>query len=160
MKYDLRSLKYIMSGAAPLGGALVNAFSNKLKSVGVDCRISQGLFFSFYTSSRASDVFDFDTSIFPPLGYGLTETSPTTHILPVQDWLRKVGATGVLLPNLEARLIRDDTDSADGKNPEDVKPGEPGELWIRGPSVMKVIYCILLCLLHPPLEAGCISIGN
>jgi hypothetical protein len=48
MKYDLRSLKYIMSGAAPLGGALVNAFSNKLKSVGVDCSISQGLFFFFF----------------------------------------------------------------------------------------------------------------
>ncbi|KIM81366.1 hypothetical protein PILCRDRAFT_821453 [Piloderma croceum F 1598] len=111
MKYDLRSLKYLMSGAAPLGDALVNAFSNKLKSVGVDCRITQG--------------------------YGLTETSPTTHLLPVQDWLRKVGSTGVLLPNLEARLIRDDTNSADAKNAEDAKPGESGELWIRGPSVMK-----------------------
>jgi hypothetical protein len=76
----------------------------------------------------------------PLLGFGLTETP--THILPVQDWLRKVGSIGVLLPNLEARLVRDDTNSADGKNAEDVKPGEPGELWIRGPSVMKVIYCI------------------
>ena len=92
-------------------------------------------------------------------GYGLTETSPTTHILPVQDWLRKVGSTGVLLPNLEARLVRDDTSSADGKNVEDAKPGESGELWIRGPSVMKVIYCVLLCLFQPPLEAGGISIG-
>jgi hypothetical protein len=75
--------------------------------------------------------------------------------------LRKIGSTGVLLPNLEARLVRDDTSSVDGRNAEDedVKPGEPGELWIRGPSVMKVIYCILLCLLHPPLEAGGISIG-
>jgi hypothetical protein len=63
MKYDLRSLKYIMFGGAPLGSALVNAFSNKLKSVGVDCCIFQGLFFSSYTSSRAFDVSDFDTSI-------------------------------------------------------------------------------------------------
>jgi hypothetical protein len=64
----------------------------------------------------------------------------------------------VLLPNLEARLVRDDTSSADGNNAEDAKPGESGELWIRGPNVMKVIYCVLLCLLHPPFEAGDISI--
>ena len=65
----------------------------------------------------------------------------------------------MLLPNLEARLVRGDTNSVDSKNAEDVRPGEPGELWIRGPSIMKVIYPILLCLLHPPLEACDISIG-
>lgn len=63
-------------------------------------------------------------------GYGLTETSPTTHILAVEDCLRKVGWVGSLLPNLEARLVVDDV--------EDVNEGQPGELWIRGPSIMKV----------------------
>ena len=62
-------------------------------------------------------------------GYGLTETSPVTHILPVEDCDRKIGACGVLLPNLEARLVTDDG--------EDAKDGEPGELWLRGPTVMK-----------------------
>jgi 4-coumarate--CoA ligase len=75
--------------------------------------------------------------LFP--GYGLTETSPTTHILPIEDSVRKVGTVGLLLPNLEARLVLDDTD---GKANEDAKPGEAGELWIRGPSVMKVRYPI------------------
>lgn len=64
-----------------------------------------------------------------PPGYGLTETSPTTHLLPIDDHLRKVGSIGPLLANLEARLVIEDV--------EDAKEGEPGELWIRGPSIMK-----------------------
>lgn len=65
------------------------------------------------------------------LGYGLTETSPVTHLLPLEDSLRKVGSIGPLIPNLEARLVVDDV--------EDAKEGEPGELWIKGPNVMKVL---------------------
>ncbi len=44
--------------------------------------------------------------------------------------MRKVGWVGSLLPNLEARLVIEDAEDAD--------EGQPGELWIRGPSVMKV----------------------
>ena len=62
-------------------------------------------------------------------GYGLTETSPTTHVLPIDDHIRKVGSIGPPIPNIEARLVVDDK--------EDAKPGEPGELWVRGPSIMK-----------------------
>lgn len=65
------------------------------------------------------------------LGYGLTETSPTATLVPVQDAERKVGSIGVLLPNLEARLALDD-------GARDAEPGTPGELWIRGPTIMKV----------------------
>lgn len=65
-------------------------------------------------------------------GYGLTETSPVTHLLPPKDGVRKVGSIGVLMPNLEARLVASDEDSI-----IDAAPGEPGELWVRGPSVMK-----------------------
>jgi len=55
-----------------------------------------------------------------------------THLLPAKDYLRKIGSIGILLPNLEARLIASDED-----NIIDVAPGEPGELWVRGPIVMK-----------------------
>jgi 4-coumarate--CoA ligase len=48
------------------------------------------------------------------------------------DGLRKLGSVGILLPNLEARLVLD----IDGL--DDAKQGESGELWIKGPSVMKV----------------------
>lgn len=54
-------------------------------------------------------------------------------MLPVADADRKMGSIGILLPNLEARLVDDD----EGKI--DAKEGQPGELWIRGKTVMKVI---------------------
>jgi len=43
-----------------------------------------------------------------------------------------MGSIGPLLPNLEARLVVDEDGLIDAKE------GEPGELWIRGPTVMKV----------------------
>lgn len=47
---------------------------------------------------------------------------------------RKVGSIGILLPNLEARLVVD----GDGNGDVDAAEGQPGEIWIRGPTVMKV----------------------
>ena len=38
------------------------------------------------------------------------------------------------LPHLEARLVVD----GEGEGLIDAAPGERGELWVRGPSVMKV----------------------
>ena len=63
-------------------------------------------------------------------------------MLPTKDCLRKVGSIGVLLPTLEARLVVDDISLADGTEGRDAKLGESGELWIRGPTVMKVRCCI------------------
>ncbi|KAI0783024.1 AMP binding protein [Abortiporus biennis] len=64
-------------------------------------------------------------------GYGSTETSPASHIMNYEDCFRKFGSVGRLLPNLEARLV------VDGENSIDADDGKPGELWIRGPTVMK-----------------------
>jgi len=66
-------------------------------------------------------------------GYGLTETSPTTHLLPTSHAVEKVGSIGILLPNLEARLVVD----SDANGDVEANEGESGELWIRGPTVMK-----------------------
>ena len=52
------------------------------------------------------------------------------------DALRKAGAAGMLLPTIEARLVTAET--ADSDAARDAAPGEPGELWLRGGSVMKV----------------------
>jgi 4-coumarate--CoA ligase len=46
----------------------------------------------------------------------------------------KIGSIGVQLPHLEIRLVVD----GDGDGLIDAAEGEPGELWIRGPSIMKV----------------------
>ncbi|KAK0211111.1 AMP binding protein [Desarmillaria ectypa] len=60
-------------------------------------------------------------------GYGMTEI-PSVHFLPPSDAERKCGSIGKLYSNLEARLVTGDIDAEEG---------QPGELWIRGPMVMK-----------------------
>ncbi|KDQ27621.1 hypothetical protein PLEOSDRAFT_1093294 [Pleurotus ostreatus PC15] len=74
-----------------------------------------------------------DQECFVTQGYGLTETSPTTHLLSTADSDSKVGSIGLLLPNLEARLVVD----GEGDGLIDAEDGQPGELWLRGPSIMK-----------------------
>ena len=69
----------------------------------------------------------------PYIGYGLTEMSPVSHVQRYDQFLSTAGSVGVLIPNLEARLV--------GDGGIDVKTGEPGELWLRGPTVMKVSLC-------------------
>jgi len=62
-------------------------------------------------------------------GYGLSETSPTTHTQPWEDWYSTIGSVGRLLPNLTAKYM----------SPEEteVPAGQTGELWIKGPNVFK-----------------------
>ncbi len=62
-------------------------------------------------------------------GYGLTEASPVTHCTPLAR-PHLPGSIGELLPNTEARLVAVGTR-------EDAEPGRPGELWVRGPQVMR-----------------------
>ncbi len=63
-------------------------------------------------------------------GYGLTETTPVTHVNPFQG-KRKVGSIGIPVPDTECRVV----DIEDGET--DVPVGESGELLIRGPQVMR-----------------------
>ena len=62
-------------------------------------------------------------------GYGLTETSPVTHVIPFEDELNPPGSIGPPVPGTECRLV-------DPESGEDVPAGERGELWMRGPQVM------------------------
>lgn len=140
-KYDISSLSYLSSGAAPLGGDLIKAAIEKLGKVGAKVDIAQGQS-SHYQVVCRSNILTLTSPHFsdlaapPTTGYGLTETSPVTHIVPRSHTITKMGSIGVLLPNLEARIVAD----SDANNGEglDAKPGERGELWVRGPSVMKV----------------------
>ncbi len=62
-------------------------------------------------------------------GYGMTELSPVSHATP--DGVEAPrGCVGVALPNTESRLVDPDTG-------QDAAAGERGELWVRGPQVMK-----------------------
>lgn len=60
-------------------------------------------------------------------GYGLSETSPTTHMQRWEDWNTTIGSVGRLLPNQVAKYM-----SANG---DEVPAGQTGELWIKGPNI-------------------------
>jgi len=63
-------------------------------------------------------------------GYGLTETSPVTHINPAYG-KRKFGSIGLPIPDTDCKIV-------DLDDPEkEVGPGREGELCIAGPQVMK-----------------------
>ena len=64
-------------------------------------------------------------------GYGLTEAAPTlTQVRPREP--RGDCSVGYPLPGVELRIV-----DAQG---QDTPPGEPGELWARGPNIMKGYY--------------------
>ena len=97
--YDLTSLRYVLSGAAPLGVELSEACANRL-----GCIVTQG--------------------------YGLTETSPVTHVNSHFADRVKPGSAGMTIPNTETKIADLETGAALG-------PNEDGEVWIRGPQVMQ-----------------------
>jgi 4-coumarate--CoA ligase len=62
-------------------------------------------------------------------GYGLSETSPTTHSQPWDRWQSTIGSVGMLLPNQVAMYMSPEE--------KEVPAGQTGELWIKGPNVFK-----------------------
>jgi 4-coumarate--CoA ligase len=65
-------------------------------------------------------------------GYGLSETSPTTHMQAWEDWNKTIGSVGKLSPNMEALYM---TTPEDGSKPQEVAAGKVGELYLRGPNI-------------------------
>lgn len=64
-------------------------------------------------------------------GYGLTETTGAVFRTVNSDELsQRLGSTGILLRGFEAKIVDPDTGKA-------LLPCQQGELWIRGPSIMK-----------------------
>ena len=61
-------------------------------------------------------------------GYGMTELSPVSHVSPKGKG--RAGASGVTIPNTECRIVNPETMT-------DAEPGQDGEIWIKGPQVMK-----------------------
>ncbi|CAG8448074.1 925_t:CDS:2 [Funneliformis caledonium] len=94
-KYDLSSLKFCLSGAAPLSKELAEEFTK---------------------------IFNIPIK----QGYGLTET-PVTHISKTD--LVVPGSVGRLVSNMECKFL--------SEKGEELGYNQPGELCIRGPTVMK-----------------------
>jgi len=61
-------------------------------------------------------------------GYGMTEMSPVSHVTRMGGF--KPGTCGVTVANTECRIV--DTEGGD-----DQDVGAVGELWVRGPQVMR-----------------------
>ncbi|KAF8926062.1 hypothetical protein EDD21DRAFT_369954 [Dissophora ornata] len=97
-QYDISSLRFVMSGAAPCSRELSQALLKKFPTI----QFRQG--------------------------YGMSEMSPASHVGVYHKPVH--GSIGGVMPNQEARLVDPDTGL-------DVAKGERGELWIRGPNVMK-----------------------
>jgi long-chain acyl-CoA synthetase len=83
--------------------------------------------------------------------YGLTESSPATHVNPLER--NKIGTIGVPWPDTDARIV--DLEEGDTELPQ----GEIGELIISGPQVMKGYWeqpteTANVLRLHPDLGPG------
>ncbi|MDW7675137.1 MAG: long-chain fatty acid--CoA ligase [Bacillota bacterium] len=63
-------------------------------------------------------------------GYGLSEASPVTHTNPIHT-LIKTGSIGIPYPDTECKVMDIETGL------QEMAVGEPGELVIRGPQIMK-----------------------
>jgi long-chain acyl-CoA synthetase len=63
-------------------------------------------------------------------GYGMTETSPISHANPLSG-LRKIGTIGLPITGTRCRIVDQDDPTVV------VPPGQPGELVIAGPQVMR-----------------------
>ncbi|HQR39490.1 MAG TPA: AMP-binding protein [Blastocatellia bacterium] len=98
-RFDLSSVRFVNSGAAPLAASTQIDAARRLNAVATQ-------------------------------GYGMTETSAAIAITPGQPDLVRAGSVGLLLPNMEAQIV----DPADGVA---LGPNENGEIWVRGPNVMR-----------------------
>ena len=63
-------------------------------------------------------------------GFGMTETTPVTHVNPFAGGARKVGSVGVPISDTLCRIV----DLEDGVT--DMPVGERGELIVKGPQIM------------------------
>jgi acyl-CoA synthetase (AMP-forming)/AMP-acid ligase II len=77
-QHDLSHVRFLLSGAAPLSGDLVN----QLVEILPNCAIGQG--------------------------YGMTETATTICLFPISQKVGTIGSAGQLIPGVIARVVKED----------------------------------------------------
>jgi acyl-CoA synthetase (AMP-forming)/AMP-acid ligase II len=63
-------------------------------------------------------------------GYGMTEMSPVSHTIPDNRDDIAIGTVGLIVPNMENKVV-------DLTTGEELGVGQRGELWCKGPNLMK-----------------------
>ena len=96
-QYDLSSLRWMLSGAAPVPIALMERYAE----LGIEIHQI----------------------------YGLTETCGPACVIDAENAIAKIGSTGKAFFHTDIQLVK-----SDGTN---CVPGEPGEILVRGPHVMR-----------------------
>lgn len=115
----------LMSGVNTLFNALMNnAEFAKLDFSHLKISVAGGMALQGAVARKWRDI----TKTTVIEGYGLTETSPVVCVNPV-DGNDRVGSIGLPVPSTLVRMLDDDGREA--------KQGEPGELAVKGPQVMK-----------------------
>lgn len=99
-KFDITCVNDTLIGAAPVGKDLIKAASQRTQ-----CKLFRQL-------------------------YGLTETSPITHIMPRSLGMSKPDSIGHCMQSMKVKIV-------DLESGEALPPNKKGELWLHGPNVMK-----------------------
>ncbi|KAI9335352.1 hypothetical protein DFJ73DRAFT_893949 [Zopfochytrium polystomum] len=88
-------------------------------------------------SSEVSSLVKSRLGLWPVQGYGMTETSPIGTLAAISTF--KNGSSGILVPNMQLRLVDADTgrDVAGAADPGHPHRTPPGEIWLRGPNIMR-----------------------
>ncbi|UCE13028.1 MAG: long-chain fatty acid--CoA ligase [Candidatus Heimdallarchaeota archaeon] len=66
-------------------------------------------------------------------GYGLTETSPVTHVNPLVEGGKRPGSIGLPVADTDVKIF----DPSEGGQDKELSQGQEGEIGIKGPQVMK-----------------------
>lgn len=112
-KYDLSSVRRIMSAAAPLTNELSSALEAKFKTA-------------------------WGTEVFCMQSWGLTETSPMATAVPNDRMDKRQSGVGCITNNMEFRFVDPDTMEDAAVNPDGTT--QPAEIWCRGPNVTRGYY--------------------
>jgi long-chain acyl-CoA synthetase len=73
----------------------------------------------------------------PGNGYGLTETSAMTTMNTGDDYVRKPDSVGPPAPVCDVAVVPEDYPGEEPPTGQPVDPDRTGELWIRGPNVVR-----------------------
>jgi acyl-CoA synthetase (AMP-forming)/AMP-acid ligase II len=128
---DLASIRMVMSGAAPMGKELQDAFMAKIPNA-VLGQVRPSSFLVFLMT-RFPFCSHSDQCNAMQQGYGMTEAGPVLAMclaFAKEPYPVKSGSCGTVVRNAELKIVDPDTGAALGRN-------QPGEICIRGEQIMK-----------------------